>query len=48
VIIDPDFFSYDPAIMQDIVANWNYLWLPLQQPQLDERRRYYVGDDVFD
>ena len=48
VVVDPDFFSRDPAIMQNIVENWDYLWFPLRDPQLDERLRYYFGPDLKD
>jgi hypothetical protein len=48
VVVDPAFFSRGPAVMQDVVANWDYLWFPLQAQQLDERLRFYFGDDLKD
>jgi hypothetical protein len=48
VVSDPEYLSRDPAVIQEVIANSDYLWFPVQNAESDDLLRALVGDDLKD
>ena len=43
-----EFLANDIAAIQEVVANWDYLWFPVEHPQMDEQLKFLFGEDLKD
>lgn len=48
VVTDPEFLSQDPSRIQDVVANWDYLWFPIQDFEAEDIMQTLAGKDLKD
>ena len=46
VQVDPDLFASQPALIEDLIRDYDYLWFPIPSPVLDQRLAFYFGDDL--
>ena len=46
VSVDPALFANEPGLMQKLVSEWDYLWFPIQAPELDEQLKLHFGEDL--
>lgn len=46
--MDQEFLVKDLAAVQEVVANWDYLWFPVEHPQMDEQLKFLFGEDLKD
>ncbi|MDA0679083.1 MAG: hypothetical protein O2880_01980 [Proteobacteria bacterium] len=48
VVTDLAFLNQGPGVMQDVIAEWDYLWFPVQNPMFDQNLRAFFGEDLKD
>lgn len=46
VVTNSDFLSEDPSRIRDVIANWDYLWFPIQDFEADEIMTSLAGPDL--
>lgn len=46
VVTDPEYLTRDPAKIQDVIANWDYLWFPIENAQTDMILKSLAGEDL--
>jgi hypothetical protein len=48
VVTDGEYLNQDPSRLQDVLANWDYLWFPVQDFEADEMMSDLTGGDLKD
>ncbi len=48
VVTDPEFLSQDPARINDVITNWDYLWFPIQDFEAEDVMQSLAGKDLKD
>ena len=46
VVTDEEYLRGDPAVLQELIANWDYLWFPVKHAEADEMLKALVGEDL--
>ena len=46
VVTDSEFLGQDPSRIQKVIANWDYLWFPIQDFAADDVMQSLAGEDL--
>ena len=46
VAVDPALFETRPDLLQNLASDWDYLWFPIQSPELDRQLQLQFGEDL--
>ena len=48
VVTDPDFLDRNAAALTDVIARWDYMWFPIENPDTEEALHFLFGEDLKD